>query len=48
MADNGRKFVNHIINDLDLMWDGLKTVHKKPRHSQSQGNVERANQDIEK
>jgi len=25
----------------------LKIVHGKPRHSQSQGSVERANQDIE-
>jgi len=35
-SDNGRGFVNHIINDLVLMWDGLKIVHGKPRHSQSQ------------
>ncbi|XP_025198496.1 KRAB-A domain-containing protein 2-like, partial [Melanaphis sacchari] len=47
-SDNGREFVNHIINDLVLMWDDLKIVHGKPRHSQSQGSVERANQDIEK
>jgi hypothetical protein len=30
------------------MWDGLKIVHGKPRQSQSQGSVERANKDIEK
>lgn len=30
------------------MWDEPKIVHGKPRHSQSQGSVERANQDIEK
>ena len=29
------------------MWKDLKIVHGKPRHSQSQGSVERANQDIE-
>lgn len=29
------------------MWPELKIVHGKPRHSQSQGSVERANQDIE-
>jgi hypothetical protein len=28
------------------MWPGLKIVHGKPRHSQSQGSVERANQDV--
>ena len=30
------------------MWDEHKIVHGKPRHSQSQRSVERANQDIEK
>ncbi|KAL4153512.1 hypothetical protein QTP88_001345 [Uroleucon formosanum] len=29
------------------MWKDLKIVHGKPRHSQSQGSVERANQDVE-
>ena len=29
------------------MWNGLKIVHGKPRHSQSQGSVERVNRDIE-
>lgn len=29
------------------MWPELKIVHGKPRHSQSQGSVEQANQDIE-
>ena len=29
------------------MWKGLKIVHGKLRHSQSQGSVERANRDIE-
>ncbi|XP_011165453.1 KRAB-A domain-containing protein 2-like [Solenopsis invicta] len=29
------------------MWPDFKIVHGKPRHSQSQGSVERANQDIE-
>jgi len=46
-SDNGREFVNQIINDLKCMWDNLKIVHGKPRHSQSQGSVERANQDIQ-
>ncbi|XP_072389525.1 KRAB-A domain-containing protein 2-like [Diabrotica undecimpunctata] len=30
------------------MWNELKIVHVKPRHSQPQGSVERVNQDIEK
>ncbi|XP_043476291.1 KRAB-A domain-containing protein 2-like [Leptopilina heterotoma] len=29
------------------MWSEVKIVHGKPRHSQSQGSVERANRDIE-
>jgi len=28
------------------MWPGMKLVHGKPRHSQSQGSAERSNQDI--
>ncbi|CAI6358245.1 unnamed protein product [Macrosiphum euphorbiae] len=39
--------VNKIINELCNMWEDLKIVHGKPRHSQSQGSVERANQDVE-
>ena len=46
-SDNGREFVNKIIKDLKEMWDTLKIIHGKPRHSQSQGSVERANQDIQ-
>ena len=30
-----------------MMWPECKMVHGKPRHSQSQGSVERANRDIE-
>ena len=46
-GDNGREFVNSIIEELRSMWEGLKIVHGKPRHNQSQGSVERANRDIE-
>ncbi|XP_050313675.1 KRAB-A domain-containing protein 2-like [Anthonomus grandis grandis] len=46
-SDNGREFANHVIEELCTMWRGLKIVHGKPRHSQSQGSVERANQDIQ-
>ena len=37
---------NSVITELSAMWDGLKIVHGKPRHSQSQGSVERANRDM--
>lgn len=45
-SDNGREFVNCIIDELLIMWPDLKIVHGKPRHSQSQGSVERSNQDV--
>ncbi|XP_060859960.1 KRAB-A domain-containing protein 2-like [Metopolophium dirhodum] len=46
-SNNGREFVSTIMSDLCNMWPGLKIVHGKQRHSQSQGSVERVNQDIE-
>lgn len=46
-SDNGRVFVNHMVEQLRTIWPGLQIVHGKPRHSQSQGSVERANQDIQ-
>ena len=46
-SDNGKEFVNEVIDNLVILWPGLKIVHGKPRHSQSQGSVERANQDVE-
>ncbi|KAF0768514.1 KRAB-A domain-containing protein 2-like [Aphis craccivora] len=46
-SDNGREFANKIITELCLMWDGVKIMHGKPRHSQIQGSIERANQDIQ-
>lgn len=46
-SDNGREFVNSVVLELKSLWSELKIIHGKPRHSQSQGSVERANQDIE-
>eukprot|EP00102_Acyrthosiphon_pisum_P010519 XP_008178858.1 PREDICTED: uncharacterized protein LOC103308024 [Acyrthosiphon pisum] len=46
-SDNGREFVNSTITELHNMWEDVKIVHGKPRHSQSQGSVERANRDVE-
>jgi len=45
-SDNDREFANKIIQNLADMWPGMKLVNGKPRHSQSQGSVERSNQDI--
>lgn len=46
-SDNGRKFANQVVTEICAMWPELKIVHGKPRHSQSKGSVERANQGIE-
>jgi len=46
-SDNGREFCNQIIKSLCEMWNDIKIVHCKPRHSESQGSVERANQDVQ-
>lgn len=46
-SDNGREFANQLLADLCALWPGTKIVRGKPRHSQSQGSVERANQCIE-
>ena len=45
-SDDGIEFVNSVVSELSAMWDGLEIVHGKPRHSQSQGSVERANRDM--
>jgi transposase InsO family protein len=46
-SDNGKEFVAEIIAQVMAIWDGVVIVHGRPRHPQSQGSVERANQDIE-
>jgi transposase InsO family protein len=45
-SGNGCEFANKIIQNLADMWPGIKLVHGKPRHSQSQGAAERSNQDV--
>lgn len=47
-SDNGKEFVNSIINELKNLWPELKIVHGRPRHPQSQGSVERANGEVKK
>ena len=46
-SDNGREVANSVIEEMTSMRDGLKIVHGRPRHSQSQGSMERANDDVE-
>jgi len=44
--DNGREFANEIIQNLADMSPGMKLVHGKLGHSQSQESIERSNQDV--
>ena len=46
-SDNGGEFVGKLIKELKDIWTDLKLVNGSPRHPQSQGSVERANQDLE-
>ncbi|KAL4092220.1 hypothetical protein QTP88_026758 [Uroleucon formosanum] len=46
-SNSGREFSNKIIVDLCSRWEGVKIVHGKPRHSQCQGSIERANQGLQ-
>ena len=47
-SDNGREFVNSILDELKTLWPDLKQVHGQPRHSESQGSVEKCNQLVER
>ena len=43
-SDNGREFVNEIVKEVILAWPGQVTIiNGRPRHSQSQGLVEKGN-----
>jgi hypothetical protein len=44
--DNGREFTANAIKELKDMWPDCSIVHGKPRHTQSQGSVDRGNADI--
>lgn len=46
-SDNGREFPAEVVNELTSMWPDNHIVHGRPRHPQSQGSVERCNQDVE-
>lgn len=46
-SDNGKEFRNTVVQSLKKLWPQLKLIHGKPRHSESQGSVERANRDVE-
>lgn len=46
-SDNGREFTANIIEELTSMWPECKIIHGSPRRPQTQGSVERSNQDVE-
>ncbi|XP_044261307.1 KRAB-A domain-containing protein 2-like isoform X2 [Tribolium madens] len=46
-SNNGREFVNAVIEQLSSRWHSCKIVNGRPRHPQFQGSVERSNQDVE-
>lgn len=45
-SDNGREFTASIIEEIVSYWPDCKIVHGRPRHPQSQGSIERSNQDV--
>ena len=48
-SDNGREFVNHLIEDILATWPGaVQLVSGRPRHPQSQGLVEQAHYTLER
>ncbi|CAG8508936.1 1892_t:CDS:2, partial [Scutellospora calospora] len=42
-SDNGKEFTAELISELMTLWPGVRIINGRPRHSQSQGLVERAN-----
>ncbi|CAF4947546.1 unnamed protein product [Pieris macdunnoughi] len=46
-SDNGKEFTAHVIEELVQLWPECKIVHGGPRRPQTQGSVERSNQDVE-
>ena len=38
----------HLFNILNENWPSTKIIHGKPRHPETQGSVERANQNIKR
>ena len=47
-SDNGREFVNHVIDKVLTVWPGqVQLINGRPRHPQSQGLVEQAHYTLE-
>lgn len=46
-SDNGREFTATVVEEMTNLWPECKIIHGRPRYPQSQGSVERCNQDVE-
>ncbi|CAG8688300.1 4671_t:CDS:1, partial [Ambispora gerdemannii] len=47
-TDNGEEFIADIINQLLKECPTMKIIHGHSHHSQSQGSIERGNQELKK
>ena len=47
-TDNGKEFTASVIVALQILWPSMQLINGRARHPQSQGSVEKGNQDIEK
>jgi len=47
-TDNGKEFTASVILALQVLWPSMQLINGQARHPQSQGSVERGNQDVEK
>jgi len=45
-SDNGREFVNKVVEKYVQQWGSIEFIHGRPRHPQSQGMVENANKQL--
>ncbi|XP_073966897.1 SCAN domain-containing protein 3-like [Choristoneura fumiferana] len=46
-SDNGKEFTAHVIEEIVQLWPECQIIHGGPRRPQTQGSVERSNQDVE-
>ena len=46
-SDNGSEFRNEIIRSLKILWPDIRILHGRPRRPQTQGSVERSNEDVQ-
>ncbi|CAG8855262.1 19807_t:CDS:1, partial [Gigaspora margarita] len=47
-TDNGKEFTASIIRQLISLWPGIRIINGRPRHPESQGSIEKANDSLER